>query len=74
MPGPAPVNPFFIVWCPTSPNPPTVKHESAERAEQEAERLARQYPGEDFHVLTVIGTATWSPIKWQRYIHDEIPF
>lgn len=42
--------PFWVVWCPAA-RPPFVRHDTEQRAVEEAERLARQYIGETFYVL-----------------------
>lgn len=49
--------PFYLVWCPTSHRPPTVKHPNHEAASAEAQRLAEANVEHDFHVLQHIGTA-----------------
>lgn len=41
---------FFLVWNPAR-NVPTVRHPTREAATFEAERLARQQPGDQFFVL-----------------------
>jgi hypothetical protein len=41
---------FYMVWNESHGNP-TYKHETYTSAEVEAKRLAKQSPGEKFHVL-----------------------
>lgn len=41
---------FWVVWLPTG-GPPRVRNAYAHEAQKEAQRLARQSPGEDFFVL-----------------------
>ena len=74
---------FFVVWA-EGGGSPTVKHDTFERARGEAQRLARQHPGQRFLVLlptlavvkndiieTKFGKA--SP-PWARELDEEIPF
>lgn len=44
---------FYVVWCPTT-GAPRVRHDSLEKADAEAKRLARQNPLHEFFVLAAI--------------------
>lgn len=44
---------FWMVWNPQA-YAPTVKHQSFEAAEAEAERLARGNPGQTFYLLQAV--------------------
>lgn len=62
---------FFIVWC-ESAGRPTFKHTTFDAARLEAERLATENPGRQFHVLQSVGTAQHRKVDW--FDHDQIPF
>lgn len=65
--------PFFVVWR-EGGGPPTVKHTEESLARMEAERLAREHPGADFHVLRCVGTAYRRDVAWiQRDIERGDP-
>ncbi|MBF6987237.1 hypothetical protein [Cupriavidus sp. IK-TO18] len=42
---------FWIVWSPTGMAPPKYRHSGYGSAVTEAERLAREHPGQEFIVL-----------------------
>lgn len=60
---------FWMVYCPTK-NPPSFRHETRGLAESEAERLAKQNPGEIFVVLEAISTVVVSNLVWNN-LHYE---
>jgi len=63
---------FWMVWR-TDSSASTVQHESLQRAEIEAERLARANPGKRFVVLESVKFCTIDdPVKW--YDTKEVPF
>ena len=66
--------PFFLVWCPTSHRPPTVKHPTSEAASTEAKRLAEANVEQDFHVLQCVGTARApkSQANYSQVVTDEV--
>ena len=70
---------FFLIWNPIGRSP-TYKHESIVTATKEAERLAVQNPGHEFHVLRAIGACTKRDVIWSRPLlnkpqpDDDIPF
>lgn len=66
--------PFFLVWCPTSHRPPTVKHPTSEAASAEAKRLAEANVEQDFHVLQYVGTARApkSKANYSQAATDEV--
>lgn len=43
--------PFFLVWSPSGPTPPTFRHQSRQSAVIEAKRMARLHRGQKFFVL-----------------------
>ncbi len=45
------INTFYLVWNELN-GTPTYKHKTLLSAEKEAKRLAKNNPGEKFHVLT----------------------
>ena len=66
--------PFFLVWCPTSHRPPTVKHPTHEAASNEAKRLANANVEQDFHVLQYVGTARAPKAEaaYSQLVADEV--
>ena len=54
---------FWLVWNHNG-GVPTVQHETAQSAKTEAERLARNNPGQQFHVLEWTGTAIKRDVDW----------
>ena len=42
---------FWIVWSPTGATPPKYRHSTRGAAVSEAERLAREKPGQEFIVM-----------------------
>ena len=56
---------FWLVWNENG-HAPTVKHLDLKSAEVEAERLARQNPGERFHVMALAGTCRCVDVLWTR--------
>lgn len=65
--------PFYLVWREDG-EAPARKHDSEERAQAEAMRLARMNPGVTFHVLPVAMSVTSNDLQVERYCTDEIPF
>lgn len=45
-------NVFWIVWSPTGKHPPTMRHNTEQGAIDEAERLARLNPCQEFYCLS----------------------
>lgn len=68
---------FWVVWNPFR-GPPTMKHESRDRAQAEAERLARENPGENFYVLAALSVSRKSDVETTHFdvmeLIDEVPF
>jgi hypothetical protein len=62
---------FYLVWEPSS-GYTKYRHSTQQHAEQEAERLARENPNKQFHVLTSLGFCYKNDISWQRP-KEEIP-
>jgi hypothetical protein len=54
---------FWMVWNEGSMIS-TVKHKTEESAKAEAERLARKHTGQNFHVLTSVGTCCKADVVW----------
>ena len=71
---------FYLVYCPDGPayGWPSARHVSEEAASQEAERLARQFPGRTFIVLRTLKACQKSDMAWTdlRASHpdEELPF
>ena len=63
---------FWLVWNERR-GLPSHKHLTALEAKLEAERLARNNPGQNFHVLEWKGTATKVDIQWVDE-QSDIPF
>jgi hypothetical protein len=66
------MNTFWMVWNEGN-RQPTFKHKTEESARKEAERLARNCPGEVFHVLKVIATCQKVDVQWTEIEDDFIP-
>jgi len=62
-----------MVYCPTGPHPPEVRHPSAAAARTEAERLACANPRHRFFVLESIGVCEYNPLIWRGMGRDEEP-
>jgi hypothetical protein len=72
---------FWLVWRDSYNSTPHYKHRSKESAEREAERLAREFPGERFYVLPALANAVCKiqPVVWEEggtsaSEEKEIPF
>ncbi|RQZ89923.1 hypothetical protein DF053_08750 [Burkholderia cepacia] len=65
---------FFIIWCPTGPYPPKHRHESRDAAVQEAERLARVHPGNEFYVMQADTMRAVDDMKRVDFEPPDIPF
>jgi hypothetical protein len=69
--------PTWFVWCPTG-WPPKHQHQSIESAINEAERLAKAHPGQQFVVLETVGARMVDLVQRidLRPVNepDEIPF
>lgn len=66
---------FFLVWCPTGTKSPRFRHETYEDAVKEAERLAKDVPGQEFYVLcaeTMRKVDNMTRVYFER--NDVIPF
>lgn len=71
---------FWVVWNPQDRNP-MYKHGQYQAAKDEAKRLARLNPDQEFHVLEQVGMAKKNDVSFfvheepGRYCQDdEIPF
>ncbi len=63
---------FYLVWCPNGPTPPTYRHETEGNARREAERLAREKPGQEFFVLRSTGVAKKVDVVWIDHEIDDV--
>jgi hypothetical protein len=68
-------------WMVLGEGMPCYRHQSKQAARDEAERLARLNPGEEFTVLEAVETVVKSDVKWEPneiisspLIRDQIPF
>ena len=69
---------FFVVWNENA-GPPRHKHKgihAEDNARKEAERLARENPGETFHVLKLVDSCCKKEVFWSSDFADlgEVPF
>ena len=64
---------FYFVWNPQG-HAPTFRHATWEAAREEALRLARQAPGQEFIVLGSIGCFVVNDIQYTEMHVDELPF
>lgn len=51
-------------WMVVGAGTPVVRHPTFLSAKTEAERLARQHPGQEFTLLQSLGTCRKSDVKW----------
>lgn len=67
--------PAFLVWNPSA-GFPTFAHDSYQSAIKESERLARNNPGQSFHVMAIAGTSVVEVPSVYRENSDyrHIPF
>lgn len=72
--------PFWIVWNPSGPRPPAVRHYDEREAITEAERLARAHPGQTFIVLATVAARVIDNMQridlrdGNHWPDDEVPF
>ncbi len=65
---------FWLIWNERG-HAPTVRHETKAGAKAEAERLARMNPGQQFHVMELVGTCRRVDVEWIYEIDPyEPPF
>ena len=55
---------FWLVWSPTGPTPPSFRHPTELSASKEAERLAREYPGNSFYTLEAKAFCEHQGFEW----------
>lgn len=65
--------PFYLVWSKQG-RTPVYEHPSRSSAANEAERLARMNPGQDFFVLMPVSVTLRQDVVTRKFITDEIPF
>lgn len=66
---------FWLVWSPQGGTPPSRRHATEDAAREEAERLSRQAPGDEFYVLASKAVVrTVRPVEWVDCEPDTIPF
>jgi hypothetical protein len=65
---------FWLVWNEAN-GLPTYKHDSEQSARSEAERLAKNRQGEEFHVLELVDSCKVKTVFWRsQQQNDDIPF
>lgn len=62
---------FYVVWNPQG-RTPTYKHSTEELARTEAERLARNNPGQQFYVMAPLGLARRVDVEYKQL--NQLPF
>jgi hypothetical protein len=69
-------DPFYLVWSPTGPTPPRVRHASRAEAKAEAERLARINRGTEFFVVCATDRLLVDDLRHDRLVAgvEDIPF
>ena len=70
------LRPFWLVWS-NDGYPPKFQHDSPDGAEREAQRLAREKPGQYFYVLEPISRSVKSDVETVRFTgdpDDQVPF
>lgn len=49
---------FYLVWSPTGPTPPRVRHPTKHEARNVCLKMAREHPGADFYIVKALYRAT----------------
>lgn len=67
---------FWLVWCPSGPTPPSFQHSTELSASKEAERLAKENPGNRFYVLEAQAFCEHTGFEWTVLESDpqDVPF
>ena len=63
---------FWMVWNPAG-NSPRVRHFHPDAAKDEATRLARLNPGQEFFVLRAEAKCAVNDVMWD-FAPDDVPF
>ena len=63
---------FWLVWSPQG-NSPTVRHSTLDKANKEAQRLARENPGREFYTLEALERFQVETLRRTR-LQNPIPF
>lgn len=63
----------YFVWSPSG-HIPTFQHDTAASARTEAERLARNNPGQEFFVLTKVARAKKVDVEWVEFVRPSEEF
>lgn len=64
---------FWVVWNPQG-HSPTFRHDTEISAYEEAERLARLIPGQEFIVLGSVASCRKNEVTWVAHDESDIPF
>lgn len=64
---------FWMVWNPAG-RAPTFRHTTQAFAQAEAERLAKEHPGQSFFVLHAVSRSCAPPLVLTVRLRDDIPF
>jgi len=59
---------FWILWCPTSNLPPTVRYHTAQKARDVAAAMAWKHPGQEFIIMRAEASATREPVTIHRFV------
>lgn len=69
--------PFFLVWSPTGPTSPRVRHSTRDEAKQVAESMARTHRGQEFFVVVATDRFVATDVTHTQLVgaaDDDIPF
>lgn len=64
---------FFILWSPTGPTPPRRLHQTKHQAQQVAEKMAREHPGQEFFVMRTVSVTKKVDVITETF-DDDLPF
>ena len=67
------MNKFWVIWK-DGGGVPTFRHVKQDSVRAEAERLARQFPGQIFHVLECIDSCRTNDVIWESERNSAVPF
>lgn len=58
---------LYILWSPTSAQPPTVVFDSRPAAVKAAYRMAGKFPNQEFTVCKIVGSAKTGNVNYESY-------
>ncbi len=65
---------FYIVWSPTGPSSPRVRHQNYASALKAAEDMSRMHQSQEFFVMCAVSVSKMVNVVTTRLDDDRIPF